>query len=130
MAARRGIIRGACSKGGWRASAATGDFRRSTYNPPVTPPLPDLVLYGRPGCHLCEDTRIALEALLADRATRGLPAPALEERNIEADEDWHRRYALTIPVVAIGGRELELATSPAKVRRLLAEVLDGVGGDR
>ncbi len=33
--------------------------------------------------------------------------------------------ALAIPVIAIGGRELELATSPAKVRRLLEDVLDG-----
>jgi glutaredoxin len=91
----------------------------------VTAPLPDLVLYSRPGCHLCEDTRAVLDALLAYRRANGLPAPALRELDIEADAELHRRYALTIPVIAIGGRELELATSPAKVRRLLEDVLDG-----
>ena len=49
----------------------------------------------------------------------------LVERNIEDDEDWQRRYAFTIPVVTVGDVELELATSPAKLRRLLAEGLDG-----
>lgn len=90
----------------------------------MTTPLPDLVLYRRTGCHLCEDARAALDRLLADRAARGLPAPAIVERDIETDEDWHRRYALTIPVVALGGHELELATSPARLRRLLEDVLD------
>ena len=91
----------------------------------MTAPLPDLVLYSRQGCHLCEDTRVALDAILADRAARGLPAPALRELDIETDEDLHRRYAFTIPVVTLGDREIELATSPAKLRRLFAEVLDG-----
>ena len=91
----------------------------------MTDPLPDLVLYRRDGCHLCDDARVTLELLLAERAARGLPAPAIRERDIEADEDLHRRYAFTIPVVALGGRELELATSPAKLRRLLEDALDG-----
>lgn len=90
----------------------------------MTAPLPDLVLYARSGCHLCEETRAALEAILADRAARGLLAPTLQERDIEADETLHRRYAFTIPVVALGDREVELATSPAKLRRLLSDVLD------
>ena len=93
----------------------------------MNPPLPDLVLYARPGCHLCEDTRATLEALLAERVARGVGAPRLEERNIDDDDAWQRRYALTIPVVVLGDRELELATSPAKLRRLLVAVLDHAG---
>ena len=53
------------------------------------------------------------------------PPRALEERDIETVDDWQRRYAFTIPVVVLGDRELELATSQAKLRRLLADVLDG-----
>jgi hypothetical protein len=94
----------------------------------VTPPLPDVVLYSRPGCHLCDDAHEALDALLAERAAAGRPVPAIVERNIDEDEDLHRRYAFTIPVVAVGDRELELATSPAKLRRLLDEALDGTSG--
>lgn len=89
----------------------------------MTPPLPSLVLYGRPGCHLCEDAHAFLESLLADRAARGIASPAIEERNIETDDDLHRRYAFTIPVVAFGDRELELATTPAKLRAFLEECL-------
>jgi glutaredoxin len=93
----------------------------------LTPPLPDLVLYTRPGCHLCDETRATLEALLAQRVGAGATVPALQERNIDDDEDWQRRYAFTIPVVALGDRELELATSPAKLRRLLDDVLGPEG---
>lgn len=88
----------------------------------------EIVLYSRPGCHLCDETHEILDELLAKRAAIGLPAPALVERNIEDDEDWHRRYMFVIPVVAIGGRELELATKPTKLGRFLSEALDGVPG--
>lgn len=91
----------------------------------MTAPLPDLILYRRSGCHLCEDARATLDLLLADRAGRGLPAPEIVERDIETDEEWHRRYGFTIPVVVLGDVELELATSPAKLRLLLESVLDG-----
>jgi Glutaredoxin-like domain (DUF836) len=93
--------------------------------PRVTAPLPDLVLYGRPGCHLCEEAHTILDGLLTFRRGQGLPTPALVDRNIEDDEDWHRRFVFTIPVVAFRGRELELATSPARLGRFLAEALDG-----
>jgi glutaredoxin len=88
----------------------------------------EIVLYSRPGCHLCDDTHATLNELLARRASQGLPAPTLVERNIEDDEDWHRRYMFVIPVVAIGERELELATRPTKLGRFLAEALDGATG--
>ncbi len=91
----------------------------------MTPPLPDLVLYARPGCHLCEEARASLEALLAERSSSGLAVPRLVERNIEDDDAWLASYALTIPVVVLGDRSLELATSPARLRRLLADALDG-----
>lgn len=87
-------------------------------------PLPDLILYGRPGCGLCDETRRGLLALLDSRRMRGLPAPNLVDRNIESDPGWERAFFASIPVVELGDRRLELATSAAKVRRLLADVLD------
>jgi hypothetical protein len=92
-------------------------------------PLPDVVLYGRPGCHLCDDAHANLVQLLARRAEADQPVPALTKRNIEDDESWHRRYLFTIPVLAIGARELELATTAAKISRFLTEVLDDVRDD-
>ena len=79
-------------------------------------PLPDLVLYTRDGCHLCDDARDVVRARLAER---GSDAPRLVERDITTNDDWHRRFLTTIPVLELGDRRLELATSPAKIRRFL-----------
>jgi hypothetical protein len=87
-------------------------------------PLPDLVLYGRPGCGLCAETRTILLALQEQRARAGLAVPTLVERDIETDPAWERAFFTTIPVVELGDRRLELATSAAKLRRLLSDVLD------
>jgi Glutaredoxin-like domain (DUF836) len=92
--------------------------------PTVTPPLPDLVLYTRPGCHLCDEARSAIEVVLEDRRTRGLPVPSLVERDIEADSELHRTFLERIPVVDIGGHRLELLVTASKLRRLFGDVLD------
>jgi hypothetical protein len=89
----------------------------------VTPPLPDLVLYSRPGCHLCEEAREAVESVLEDRAARGLPAPTVIERNIDLDPELHDRFFERIPVIEVGGRRLELLVTASKLRRLLDEAL-------
>jgi hypothetical protein len=87
-------------------------------------PLPDLILYGRPECGLCDEARELLLALLDERAAAGLSTPALREIHIESDPALERKYLATIPVVELDGRQLETVISAAKVRRLLAEVLD------
>jgi hypothetical protein len=87
-------------------------------------PLPDLILYGRPGCHLCDEARALVSDVLDDRRRAGLRAPDLIERNIETDPAWQRAYFETIPVLELGGERVELATSAARIRRLLTDVLD------
>ncbi len=86
-------------------------------------PLPDLILYGRQGCQLCEEARISITLLLSERASTGRPTPTLVERDIESDPAWQRAYFATIPVIEFGDRRLDLVTSVAKMRRLLNEVL-------
>ena len=86
--------------------------------------MDELYLYTRAGCHLCEETRTALVQLLAEREAAGLPSPTLVERDIDTNEVWQRAFMTTIPVVELADRRLELATSPARIRRLLADVLD------
>ena len=90
----------------------------------MTPPLPDLVLYERPGCHLCEEALASIQSALEDRAARGLPNPRLVEVNIETDDELHQRYLERIPVLELGDRRLELLVTASKVRRLLADALD------
>ena len=86
--------------------------------------MDELYLYARAGCHLCDDTRTALVHLLAEREAAGLTCPTLVERDIDTSEDWQRAFMATIPVIELRDRRLELATSPARIRRLLADVLD------
>ena len=90
----------------------------------MTAPLPDLVLYGRPGCGLCDETRVLLHALIGERATAGRPTPTLVERDIETDPALERAFFASIPVVELGDQRLELVTSASKLRRLLTDVLD------
>ena len=87
-------------------------------------PLPDLFLYTRPGCGLCDEALDLLRALLAERTAAGLTAPRIVERDIETDPAWERAFFASIPVVEFGDRRLELATSVAKLHRLLTETLD------
>ena len=93
-------------------------------------PLPDLILYGRADCGLCDDARGLLRALLDERRANALPTPALREVDIESDPALERALFASIPVVELGGRRLETVTSLAKLRRLLAEVLDDEPADR
>jgi len=87
--------------------------------------LPDLVLYTRPGCHLCDDARALVQGLLEDRAARGRRTAAIRERDITTNADWERAFFDRIPVIELGGRRLELAISAAKLRRFLDDGLDG-----
>jgi Glutaredoxin-like domain (DUF836) len=89
----------------------------------AVPEPPDIVLYERRRCHLCEDARASLEQLLDAWAVAGRPVPRLVGRDIDDDPAWHDAYFETIPVVEIGDRRLPLATSPARVRRFVEEAL-------
>ena len=86
-------------------------------------PLPDLVLYTRPRCSLCDEAREAIRLVVEDRSSRGLAVPVVVERNIEDDEALHRLYLERIPVAEIGNQHVELIVSVGKVRRLLNEAL-------
>ena len=59
-----------------------------------------VVLYGRPGCHLCDDALAVVERVL----TR-VPF-ALEQVNIESDDALMMRYLERIPVVMIDDLEM------------------------
>ncbi len=61
---------------------------------------PEVVLYGRPGCHLCDDARAAVQ-----RVRERAPF-TLTEVDIEADDELFKRYLERIPVVAMGEEEL------------------------
>jgi glutaredoxin len=76
-----------------------------------------VVLYGRPGCCLCEDAREVLERVRARHPF------GLEERDIERDDALLRAYLERIPVITIDGEEaFELFVDEAELIRRLDRV--------
>jgi glutaredoxin len=74
-----------------------------------------VTLYGRPGCHLCDEAREALERIRSDT-----PFDLLEI-DIERDDELFKRYLERIPVVCLDGEELfEYEVDEAALRRRLA----------
>ena len=60
---------------------------------------PHVVIYSRPGCHLCDEAKAAiLSAECSDQFV-------LQEIDIESDEELLRKYKYDIPVVSINGVE-------------------------
>ena len=59
-----------------------------------------VTLYGRAGCHLCDEARSTLQRMRADHPF------ALHEIDIESDDELHARYLERIPVIALDGEEL------------------------
>jgi hypothetical protein len=59
----------------------------------------EVVLYGRPGCHLCDDARVVIRRVAAVHPF------ALRERNIEESDELLLTYLERIPVVSIDGVE-------------------------
>jgi glutaredoxin len=59
----------------------------------------EVTLYTRPGCHLCEEAKVAIAPLLREFAA------SLREVNIEKDADLEERYGWDIPVIFIGARK-------------------------
>jgi glutaredoxin len=60
---------------------------------------PHVIVYSRPGCHLCDEAKVAIESAgCRDSFT-------LEEINIESDDELLRKYKHDIPVVTIDGVE-------------------------
>ncbi len=81
--------------------------------------MPRVVLYSRPGCHLCARALVALRAL---RESPGAAQPfELTEVNIESDSELERRFLLEIPVIEVDGAVVTRApVEMAAVRAALA----------
>jgi hypothetical protein len=60
----------------------------------------EVVLYGKAGCHLCEE---ALEVVRAVQARRPF---SLTEVDVSLDPVLNARYGVRIPVLAVAGEEL------------------------
>jgi glutathione S-transferase len=59
-----------------------------------------VTLYGKPGCHLCDEAREVVERVRADHPFE------LREVDVSLDPQLYREYGERIPVLELDGEEL------------------------
>jgi glutaredoxin len=75
---------------------------------------PRVVLYSKPGCHLCDDARVAVEAVCAELGE------SYDEIDITGSEDLMRTYGEEIPVTFVDGRQHDFwRVDPRRLREAL-----------
>ena len=62
--------------------------------------VPVVTLFGKPGCHLCDEARDLVRRVCDGRAVE------LREIDITLDPTLNREYGERIPVLALNGEEL------------------------
>jgi hypothetical protein len=79
--------------------------------------VPQVTLYGKPGCHLCDDARAVVERV---RATHPFD---LREVDVSVDPELNRAYGERIPVLELDGEELfEFFVDEAELGRRIDRV--------
>jgi len=59
-----------------------------------------VTLYGKPGCHLCDEARAVVQRVRAEHPFE------LQEVDVSLDPQLNREYGERIPVLALDGEEL------------------------
>jgi glutaredoxin len=76
-----------------------------------------ITLFGKPGCHLCDEARAEIESVRRRRAFE------LREVDVSLDPVLHARYGERIPVLVVGGEEaFEYHVDAGELERLLDTV--------
>jgi hypothetical protein len=79
--------------------------------------MTEVVLYGKAGCCLCDDARVAIESV------REAHPFELSEVDVSLDPVLHARYGERIPVVFVDGVEaFELGVDARELARLVDTV--------
>ena len=79
--------------------------------------MPRATLYGKPGCHLCDEARAVVERVRAHHPFE------LREVDVTLDPELHRAYGERIPVLELDGEELfEFFVDEAELRRRVDRV--------
>ena len=81
---------------------------------PIGGPLPRVLLYSKPGCHLCDAAREVVSAVCAELDI------AWDEVDISTDDDLTARYWEQIPVTMVDGRQHDFwRVDPRRLRAAL-----------
>jgi glutaredoxin len=81
---------------------------------PFVTQRPTVTLYGKPGCHLCDDAKALLETVAR---THPLSVRKVDITTIPA---LFEQYRYRIPVIEVdGGPVLDWPTTPERIRRAI-----------
>ncbi|MEX1078201.1 MAG: glutaredoxin family protein [Homoserinimonas sp.] len=82
-----------------------------------------LTLIGKPGCHLCDDAREVIAAVIAEmEGVASSPDVILTEVSILDDAELHDKYVEEIPVVLLNGKVHNIwRVDPTRLRTALME---------
>jgi glutaredoxin len=79
-----------------------------------------VTLYGKPGCHLCDDARAVVQAVCAELGV------GWTEIDITADPELFEKYGEQIPVTFVDGRQHDFwRVDPARLRKALGGLVRG-----
>ena len=75
-----------------------------------------ITLYGRPGCHLCDEARAVIERVCADAAT------SYDEVDITTSPELMNAFGEQVPVTFVDGHQHDFwRVDPERLRAALAE---------
>jgi glutaredoxin len=75
-----------------------------------------ITLYGKPGCHLCDDARRVIEVVCAELDT------SYDEVDITTSPELMDAYGEQIPVTFVDGKQHDFwRVDPARLRRALTQ---------
>ena len=75
---------------------------------------PRVTLYGRSGCHLCDDARAIIEAVCAELGE------SFTEVDIDTDPALRERFSDEVPVTFVDGRQHDFwRVDPQRLRAAL-----------
>jgi glutaredoxin len=86
------------------------------HSPEPTPRVtPRVTLYGKPGCHLCEDAREVVAEICGELGVEWVEVSILD------DEELFRRFGEQIPVTYVDGKQHDFwRVDPGRLRAALA----------
>ena len=62
-------------------------------------PGPEIILYTRQGCHLCDEAKSQIAPLLREFAA------SLQEVDIDTDPELRRQFDADVPVIFVAGKK-------------------------
>lgn len=104
---------GPAAETGFRSRIVVSHARRVT-NAPSAATEPRVQLFGKPGCHLCDDARLVVQAVCAELGV------GWAETDILGDPDLLARMGEYIPVVLVDGEQHDFwRVDPDRLRAAL-----------